>query len=82
MNIVVGYRQANFKGRDGQEIRGCMVYLGEEIAHNGAGLAVERLYLSDRRAEAMGVNLADLVGKRVVVMYDRRGRIASITVTD
>lgn len=82
MSIIVGYREANFKGRDGQLVQGCNVYAGEEITHNGAGLAVERLYLSRRRAESMGVNLADLIGKHVVVMYDRRGRVASITVTD
>lgn len=82
MSIVLGYRRADFSGRDKQMVKGCNVYIGDEIVHDGTGLAVERLYISDNRASSMGVNLESLVGKNVTVLYDRRGRVASINYND
>lgn len=82
MSIVLGYRRADFTSKDGQLVKGCNVFIGEEITRDGAGLSVERMYISDRRAATMGIDLAALVGKHVTVLYDRRGRIASIKVED
>lgn len=82
MSIILGYRRADFSGRDKQLVKGCNVYIGDEITHGGTGLAVERLYISDNRASNMGVDLESLVGKNINVLYDRHGRVASISPTD
>lgn len=82
MSVILGYRRADFISKDGQTVKGCNVYIGDDITRDGAGLAVERMYLSDRRAETTGIDLAALVGKHVTVLYDRRGRIASIATAD
>lgn len=78
MSVVVGYQNSSFKAKDtGEVISGCNVWLGEDVAKNGEGQKVERVFLSDRLMERE--NFVPVVGAEVDLMYNRYGRIASIS---
>ena len=76
---IIGYERSDFRTQDGTEVKGCNVYIARQIQEkNGKGQAAERLYVSDNKADKMGIDLAALVGKEVSVFYNRFGRIEMI----
>ena len=46
---VIGYRRADFKADDGQQIEGWTIYLTEQ-RQGVEGLATERIFLSTRKS--------------------------------
>lgn len=84
MYTVIGYERADFKPRDGnEEVKGCNIYLAYNIAESrGSGQAVERVYISDAKAERMGIKLADLIDETVKVYFNRRGKVEAIVAED
>ncbi len=77
---VIGVQRADFTAREtGERITGCNVFVSRPIEPSqGKGQAVDRLYVSDHKAESMGIKLDTLVGKTVEVYYNRYGKVQSI----
>ena len=81
---IIGAERSCFLPRTGgEEVKGFNLYLTSEIAKDkGAGSRVERLYLSDAKASAWGIDAIDLVGHTVQALYNRWGKLASLVVID
>lgn len=80
---IIGYRRNDFSTSEGQRITGCNVYVATEIdPRRGAGVSVERQYLSDAKLEKEGLDLEALLNREVKVYYNRYGRIDSIVTVD
>lgn len=80
---IIGYRKNDFKTKEGLEVTGYSVYIATEIdPRRGAGVSVERQYLSDAKLAKEGINLADLLDREVKVYYNRYGRVDSIVPVD
>lgn len=82
---LIGYREANFRPDNGkgEEIKGYMIYLGNEIdPRRGGGMEAERQYLTQSKIDREGISLPELCGKDVNVYYNRYGKIASIRPMD
>lgn len=80
---IVGYRRANFSTKDGKTVNGNNAYIADEIAPTqGAGLRVERSYLSAAKCEREGIDLAAMLGQEVKVYYNRFGKIDTIVLAD
>lgn len=82
MTVIIGYERADFVTKDAVKVTGVNLYVGRPVAPNlGEGSVVERIYLSDRKIEACGVELSGAVGKEIQVYYNRYGRVASVMLT-
>jgi hypothetical protein len=69
---VVGYRKSDFRTKDGTEIKGYNLYLTEPIvAEDGKGTSTEHLYLSEKKIADNNLDLSTLVGKEIVVTYNK-----------
>lgn len=80
---IIGYRKADFKTKDGVEVTGYNAYIATEIDPRfGAGVAVERVYLSDAKIAREKIDLAKLMGKDIKVYYNRYGKVDSIAVQE
>lgn len=80
---IIGYRKSDFTTKDGVSVTGYSVYIATEIdPRRGAGVSVERQYLSDAKLAKEGINLADLLDREVKVYYNRYGRVDSIVPVD
>lgn len=80
---IIGYRRNDFKAPEGNQITGYNIYIATEIdPRRGAGVSVERQYLSDAKLAKEGINLADLLDREVKVYYNRYGRVDSIVPVD
>ena len=81
---VIGVERSCFTSRSGgEEVKGYNLYLASEIsADRGAGSRVERLYLSDAKASVWGLDARALLGHTVQALYNRWGKLASLSVTD
>ena len=81
---VIGVERSCFTSRSGgEEVKGYNLYLASEIsADRGAGSRVERLYLSDAKASVWGLDARALLGHTVHALYNRWGKLASLSVTD
>lgn len=80
---IVGYRKADFKTKDGVEVTGYNAYIATEIDPRfGAGVAVERVYLSDAKIAREKIDLAKLMGKDIKTYFNRFGKIDCIVVQE
>lgn len=80
---IIGYRKNDFKTKEGVEVTGYSVYIATEIdPRRGAGVSVERQYLSDAKLAKEGIDLAELMNHEVKVYYNRYGRVDSIVPID
>ena len=77
---VIGIEKSSFTSKEtGALIEGSNVDITYSIDQTkGKGVAAERIYITDAKASAMDVDLSTLVGKEVVVVYNRYGRVQSI----
>ena len=72
---VAGYERHNFSV-EGQEIHGYYVYLSRPLSGTDCkGQAFDRIYITDRKLEASGLVIADCIGKTVLVVYNRFGKV-------
>ena len=72
---IIGFKKSDFVAKDGTQVKGINVYLEEPIQNNGKGTATDKFYLSDAKAEKMGINVEALIGKEVKVTYNRWGKV-------
>ena len=80
---MIGYRRADFTTTDKIEITGYNVYIATEIdPRSGAGVSVERMYLSDAKIARENLDLEKLLGRKIKVYYNRFGKIDSIVQQD
>lgn len=80
---IIGYRKSDFTTKDGVAVTGYSVYIATEIdPRRGAGVSVERQYLSDAKLAKEGIDLASLMDREVKVYYNRYGRVDSIVPVD
>jgi len=74
---VIGKRRVQFTTKDGTEIDGYSLYLGENIPPDqGEGEAVERAFFSKAKLAAFGYT--PKVDDEVEVLYNRYGKPYSI----
>lgn len=73
---VIGYRNVNFKGQDGNDVTGVSYYLTQPIDKNGEGLSTEKVFLSTAKVAENGYR--PQLGDRVEVQYNRYGKVAAI----
>lgn len=76
MATVVGFRDVNFDGGNGQ-ITGVTVYYTEE-AYRCEGLATGKFFLSDSRMNNIGYRPA--VGQEIDISYNKYGKVSSVSV--
>ncbi len=78
---LVGFERHNFRLREtGVEVTGYNLYVSHSIPNErGKGIAAERMYLSDRRITDNGINLDAMIGKELVISYNRYGKVQNIT---
>ncbi len=80
---IIGFRKNDFKTNEGVEVTGYSVYIATEIdPRRGAGVSVERQYLSDAKLAKEGIDLAALMEREVKIYYNRYGRVDSIVTVD
>ena len=75
---IVGYRKSDFTAKDGKEIKGYNIFTEEEITSVGEGVQCDKIYLSEQKVANMGLNLSDLVGKEVLISYNRWAKVSAI----
>ncbi len=83
---VVGFRRADFDvTRDGkvEHITGYSIYVASEISpRQGAGYAVDKIYMSDRKLQSENLKVEDLLNKNIKIYYNRYGKVSSVVVED
>ena len=80
---IIGFRKNDFKTSEGVEVTGYSVYIATEVdPRRGAGVSVERQYLSDAKLAKEGIDLAALMEREVKIYYNRYGRVDSIVTVD
>lgn len=75
---IVGYRKSDFTTKDGTFISGYNIFTEEVIADGGVGVQTDKYYLSDAKIKSFGLDLDQLVGKEVLISYNRWGKISGI----
>lgn len=79
MMTIVGVERANFRTKEGADITGYNIYISRPIAPDrGNGDAVERVYMTDRKLEANGIDISKMVGEKVMIYYNRFGKAERI----
>lgn len=74
MQIIIGFEESNFKTKEGTDITGYQVYLGEEnpkvVGHRSAG----KQYISTQCFARSGYTPMDLaVGEKISFSYRKYG---------
>lgn len=76
MYQIIGYRNVNFKGQDGNDVTGVSFYLTAPITENGEGLTTEKVFLSTAKVAQNGYR--PKIGDKVEIQYNRYGKVAAI----
>lgn len=76
MYQVIGYRNVNFKGQDGNDVTGVSIFVTLPIEKNGEGYSTEKIFLSTAKVAECGYR--PQLGDKVEVQYNRYGRVAAI----
>lgn len=79
---IIGYKRADFTTKDGAEIKGITVYYSDPINNGGKGLKADKFFLSDNKLVNMGIDIDELVGKKVVIYYNKWQKPESISVVE
>ena len=80
---IIGYRRSDFVTKEGRPVTGCRIYLASEIAsQNGEGVFVRDMYLSDAKMAELKINLHDLMGREVKIIYNEYRKPENIVVLD
>ena len=75
---LVGYRKSAFTTKDGTHISGYNLFTEETISEGGKGVQTDKLYLSDAKIASFDLDLDSLVGKEIVVYYNRWGKPSAV----
>ena len=79
MRKLLGFKNGDFTSKDGQRIEGFNLFVAVEIKNSlGMGYEVERIYLSKAKIEKFDIDLENLVGKNIIVVYNKYGKIDDI----
>ena len=73
---LVGYRNAKFVGKDGNEVRGFNLYLTYPILNDGKGIACVNQFITEGKMASM--NYTPKVGDNIEFTYNRFGSVAGI----
>lgn len=74
---IVGIRNVDFTAQDGNRIVGVSLYCSYGITKNGAGCAVDKIFVSENKLRE--VMYLPEVGDDIVVNYNRFGKVESIS---
>lgn len=77
---IIGVEKNNFTVKEtGVVVEGSNVYLSYPVdPAKGKGVAAERIYITDSKAASMSVDLNSMIGKEVIVVYNRYGKVQNI----
>lgn len=73
---VVGFRNADFVGKDGRSVSGVSVFVSRPITQGGGGEAVEKVFLNRRLLDEF--NYRPEVGDEIELLYDRFAKVKEI----
>lgn len=73
---VIGFVKADFKGQDGNLVKGYNLFLTYNLPENGQGVGCERVYITDDKLARCGYQ--PNVGDEVDLMYNRFRKVAAI----
>ena len=74
---IIGIRKSEFKGNNGETVKGINYYLTEPMTADGAeGLMAERVYLTENRLSQLG--FIPKLGDEVSVEYNRFGKCSGL----
>lgn len=73
---VIGIREVNFTTPDGKQISGYSLFCSYPISGNGQGVAVDRVFLSDKKIAAC-CYLPEL-DDEINVHYNRWGKVETV----
>lgn len=73
---VIGIREVNFTAADGNKISGYSLFCSYPITRNGQGVAVDKLFLSDKKVAACGY--FPELGDEINVQYNRWGKVEAV----
>ena len=75
-----GFERNDFRVRDtGEVITGYNVFVSRPIStERGRGQATERVYISDRRIEENRIKLEEMIGKEILINYNKYGKPQTI----
>lgn len=78
---LIGFERNDFTVREtGAKITGYNVFLSRPVdASRGKGIVVERQYVSDNKLETAHIDLQSLINKDVRVLYNRWGKLETLT---
>ena len=78
---LIGAEKNDFTLKTGEAIKGYNCYLSHPVdSGRGKGVAVERIYITDSKLAANGIDILAVIGKDVTVLYNRYGKVARIAV--
>lgn len=81
MATIVGLSRTSFTGQDGTPVEGKTFFVTEPIdPKRGEGVSAERFFLS--RAKLAALDFSPEVGQVVDVLYNRFGRVTSLSLVD
>ena len=81
MATIVGLSRTSFTGQDGTPVEGKNFFVTEPIdPKRGEGVSAERFFLS--RAKLAALDFSPEVGQVVDVLYNRFGRVTSLSLVD
>lgn len=80
---VIGFVKSDFVPRNSnEEIKGFSVFLTAPIDQaSGKGVMADKVYLSQRRLDADGLDINSLIGKEVQIIYNKMGKIGKVIVS-
>lgn len=78
---VLGFKNVNFKAKDGNEIHGLKVFVSDDSVRVDSGVACDSLFLSDGLLIRNGLYAADIqVGQHLRIGYNKFGKIQTVEI--
>lgn len=74
--VLVGFRNAKFTGKDGNEVKGINLYLTYPIEKEGKGTACVNQFVTESKLSNTGY--IPTVGDNIEFTYNRFGSVAGI----
>ena len=75
---VIGLKEVEFIGKDGNTVRGTQVYFQELIKSGGRGFTCDKFFLSEKKKQELPEPIE--LGDEIELLFNRYGKVASITI--
>lgn len=79
---LIGYKHSEFTAKDGNHVKGIVVYFGMTITRNGEGMEAEKFFLSEEKLSRMAFKPEESIGRNVRIYFNRYGKPDEIQVLE